>query len=112
MLVEIQPEAMCWPVEFTNGLIAPRYIGEHNPPNTGAFYWGWTYDAGPYKLESRLVPRKKIVGISLEKTIPINLTSIHWDTSNFYGTHTLYLFYTDEHGILAVREKDTILLKS
>ena len=108
-LVELKPDTMCWPVEITNSRVTGKPIDEGNVPKTGAFYWGWTHDSGNNKLEGRLVPREKIIGFALGKTVILDIRSFKWE-KNWHGKHTLDLFYTDKHGILATRVLDIAIL--
>jgi hypothetical protein len=107
MLVEIGPFVMCWPVEIENdgSIKGDAAIKEWDPPNTGAFYWGWSHDLGKHRLEHRFIPQKTIIGFSLNKTIEIDLnkTSLSW-LDKVPGKSLLNLYYTDEHGIIAVGE--------
>lgn len=96
---------MCWPVYFEDGKIIARNIPEGNPPRTGGFYWGWTFDSGPNNLEGRMVPQEKTIGMALDETILLVIAHSKWH-GVWHGTHKLSLFLTIKHGILAARATD------
>lgn len=109
-LVLINPSAMCWPVNFENETIVGKPPKADGPKN-GAFYWGFSGDVGPHKLEERLSPREETIGLYLGKSVNINLNSYIW-TSSWSGTHKLEIFFTSKHGILAVKPSEIFLIRS